>query len=356
MDKKNFVFKIYPLSKEIGKTWFVLVTDAAGRKQKKYGKMAHYNTVPERLKEAKRIIAEMQKGTKIVTKQRTDLIYRLSEILEHKRPSIEKKSYQTYFCIIKRFTEWYREEIKQEKNINPAEYIRHMQVKDYHKNTIRKTAVLLKTFFNDLVENGFYQGNPFEKLKLRKIPGKSLLPFHPTQIVTLRNLINAKDPQLWEAIQFEFYLYFRPKEIRLLKIGHILFEENKICLTADIAKDNDNYLKVIPKPMQPMILKYKGCNPAHYIFSKNGKPGPEKLSTNNLATRHLKFRKLAGLSDRFALYSWVHTGIKMAVLAGIPIKQLQLQKGHSDLKMFDEYLKNLGVEDCTQLKNNFPGI
>jgi len=46
--------------------------------------------------------------------------------------------------------------------------------------------------------------------------------------------------------------------------------------------------------------------------------------------------------------------LKKAAMSGIPIKQLQLQKGHSDLKMFDEYLKDLGVNDCQLLVNNFP--
>jgi len=78
------------------------------------------------------------------------------------------------------------------------------------------------------------------------------------------------------------------------------------------------------------------------------------LSQNHLASKHLAFRKAANLSGRYAFYSWCHTGIKMAAMAGIPIKQLQLQKGHSDLKMFDEYLKNIGVEECWQLTNNFP--
>lgn len=60
--------------------------------------------------------------------------------------------------------------------------------------------------------------------------------------------------------------------------------------------------------------------------------------------------------SRYSLYSWVHTGIKKAAMSGIPIKQLQLQKGSSDLKMFDEYLKDLGVNDCQLLANNFPSL
>ena len=60
------------------------------------------------------------------------------------------------------------------------------------------------------------------------------------------------------------------------------------------------------------------------------------------------------LPARFTLYSWVHTGIKMAALKGIPLVQLQKQKGHSDLAMFEEYLKDLNINDCIEMVANFP--
>ncbi|MEO8769010.1 MAG: site-specific integrase [Ferruginibacter sp.] len=355
MEKTNAVYKVYPIDQNITRTWFIVYRDK-GRKIKKYGKLQHCKTLDEKIKEANRIIKELQEP--ILSQQISrGLIQSLSDILEYRRPSIEKKTYQTYFSKLKIFAEWFRPAYKINKEISPAGFIRHLQIeKKLTNNTIRHYLIFLKDAFNELNRIGKYKGNPFDSIRIKKVRGKSLLPFHPNQITELKNIIAKEDPQLWDAILFQYYLYFRPKEIRMLKISDILFDEMKIILRDEVAKDDDNYLKTIPIPMQKMILEYKKFPFDYYIFSSNGEPGKNQLSTNALSSRHREFLRTLNYGKRFAFYSWVHTGIKMAAQARIPIKQLQLQKGHSDLKMFDEYLKDLGVDDCNDLKNNFPEI
>lgn len=52
-------------------------------------------------------------------------------------------------------------------------------------------------------------------------------------------------------------------------------------------------------------------------------------------------------------------GITVDQFYDIDNKTVSQQKNaliHSDLKMFDEYLKDIGVRDCVQLINNFPAI
>ncbi len=356
MDKKNFCFKLYPVNKEISKVWFVKYRDAAGRPQKSYGRLRHYNTVAERLKEAKRLIIILQKPVVEDIIKRNKLIINLSNALEYRRPSLEKKSYQTYFSILKYFAAWYHLEYKKDKHISPAAYIMHLHSLGKHNNTIRRANVLLKDLFNVLIREGHYAKNPFEFVKVKKIKAKSLLPFHQVQIAALKELIIKRDPQLWDAILFEYYLFFRPKEIRLLQVKHILFDAMQIILDDKIAKDDDNYLKAIPMPMQQTILKFQYLPKEFFLFSNNDKPGIKKVGVNNFCNRHRHFIKALQLGERYAFYSWVHTGIKAAAMAGIPHKQLQLQKGHSDLKMFDEYLKDLNINDCVELVNNFPEI
>ena len=56
------------------------------------------------------------------------------------------------------------------------------------------------------------------------------------------------------------------------------------------------------------------------------------------------------------LYSWKHTGAVMAVKAGIHIKQLQIQLRHHSLDQVDQYLRDLGVSDLSDLARSFPGI
>ena len=53
------------------------------------------------------------------------------------------------------------------------------------------------------------------------------------------------------------------------------------------------------------------------------------------------------------LYSWKHTGVVMAVKAGIHIKQLQIQFRHHGLDQVDQYLRDLGIQ---QISTNHPRL
>ncbi|MBS4041339.1 MAG: site-specific integrase [Flavobacteriales bacterium] len=356
MDKKNFFPKLYPLSRDISKTWFVQYQDKAGRPQKVYGKLNKLSTVAERMREARKLIKKLTDPQRVEIRQRTDLIGNLDAALEYKRPSLAKKSYQCYFSHLKKFSEWYRPAKAKKPDISPAEYIRFMYEQDYHNNYILKAKIFLGCLFKDLVKQLRYPHNPFEGIKVKKLKSQSLLPFHPNQVATIKEKVIEQDPQLWDAILFQYYLFFRPAEIRQLRIENILFDEMRVEAGVRITKDDDVLRKAIPVPMQDIINKFRGYPSEWFIFSKHGQPGSQMLSMNNLTKRHRKILDQLNISNRYGFYSWVHTGIRESAMSGIPHKQLQLQKGHSDLKVFDEYLKSLGVEDCVQLINNFPVI
>lgn len=356
MRKKNFAPTIYPLSRDLQKAWFVRYRDENGKLYKVYGKLAHYNNLEDKLKEAKRIIKGILHPVKTKENTRKNLIYYLSECLENDKYKFRIKTYQCYLSQLKKFAEWYNVEIKKDKQLSADKFIAYLYECSYSQNYIRKFRFLLHKYFNTLVHKKVCAENPFVEIKIRKIKGKSKLPFSLQQKQQLLTYIEVKDKQLRDVVDFLYYLFFRPNEIRQLKIEDILFDEMKIIVNNEIAKDNDNYMKTIPVPMQQHILKYKNYPPEFYIFSTDFKPGAKMLGMNYLTAKMTTILRALNYSSRYTLYSWVHTGIKDAALSGIPIKQLQLQKGHHDLNMFNEYMKDLGVDDCVQLTNNFPKL
>lgn len=352
MDKKNFVPTLYPLDRNMGKHWFVTYYDH-GCKRKKYGNLNNISNKKKRLEEADRIIKQLLEPEEIRSAQYMGLIGNLEAVLDYKRPQLEDKSYQSYFSFLRGFAAWYH---LQPKNTDPAGYIRHMYVQKYHPNYILRCKITLGSWFKELVKQRLYPCNPFADIKIKKLKSQSLLPYHPKQIEELKNLMLREDPQLWIACLFQYYLLFRPKEIRMLKIENILFDEGMVSVGHDITKDDDVLLKAIPDAFKAIIEQFRTYPPNWYIFSYGGAPGPKILSRDQLSKRHRIILDIANYSHRYAFYSWVHTGAKEAIMAGIPAKQLQLQKGHSDLKMFDEYLKKIGVNECTQMIRSFPAI
>ena len=345
---------IYPKDFDIKKTWFVKYRSETGKLAKRYGKINSHITVKDRLNEARALIKAIKAGGSKPTPQKT-LIRCLSSVIEAKKGTLRLKSYQTYISILANFAVWYR--TTNDKNIVDAgAYVSWLRDNKKHTNYIRKCVNLMRSLFEVLLRSKRVKSNPFFEIRIKKIKAQSKLPFHLSHIEPIKKLCLERNPQIWDVVEFLYYLYFRPSEVRKLKIEHILFEDMRVIASDDVLKDKDNYLKVIPKPMEQHILKYKGCNPNFYIFGKGGKPSLQQLGVNELCRNMTKILRELNFSRRYSLYSWVHTGIKQAALSNIPIKQLQLQKGHSDLNMFNEYLKDLGVEDCTRLINEFPAL
>ena len=356
MNKKNFVPTLYPLNKDISKTWFVKYKDDAGRFLKVYGKLNSFSTVAERTVEANRIIKDILTPGEKHLINRNELVKNLSDLLEFRRPMLAYKTYQDYFSLLKKFSLWYRNEQKTNKQICPGSFIRFLFDNGHHKNYIHKIVAVFNRFFKDLKKSGLYRINPFEDVKVKRVKGTSKLPFSVEQKKMLQAVIGKEDPQLWFACEMEYYTYIRPNELRLLKIADIDFNTMLIHIRAQIAKDKDSAAVVIPKQLEPKIKALQAFDADCFIFSKNGLPGGKPLSKNNFNGRHRAFTKSLGFGARFTFYSWVHTGIKEAAMSNLPVKQLQMQKRHYSLDMFNEYLKDLRVEDNNELRFNFPSL
>lgn len=352
MNKKIFVPTLYPISRDMEKVWFVKWHDTNGRVQKTYGNLNKLPTKKDREKEAIVIIERLQNPNFEPRQRGLNIVQLLSKLNEFKKAAVEPKTYLCYDCIINDFALWYRN--VKGRDIRENDYFNHLASKGLHKNTIRNRHIVLKGLCRELIERGNLFYNPFDNIKFKKIKPTSKLPFSKPQSELLKSWMKENDPQLLLACEMMYYLFLRPNELRQLKICDILFDEWKVCLSGTIAKDNDVIYKTVPEPFREKLLQLKNEPFNNYIFSLNNKPGPKLLVYKTLTVRHRKMLDELNISKRYSFYSWVHTGIKNAALSNIPIKQLQLQKGHHDLNMFDQYLKDLGVDDCSRLVNEFP--
>jgi len=72
--------------------------------------------------------------------------------------------------------------------------------------------------------------------------------------------------------------------------------------------------------------------------------------------KHKHFLEKLGFDDRHTLYSWKHTGVVKAYLAGVDIKSLQRQCHHHSIEMADNYLKSLGLYNNEVFLMKMPGL
>lgn len=112
----------------------------------------------------------------------------------------------------------------------------------------------------------------------------------------------------------------------------------------------------IPNQLLKILLERKiHTYPQNYfLFGKEGKPGAKLCGINHFSRKHLDILRKMGYSTDYSLYSWKHIGVVSAVLAGINLKELQLQLRHHSLDQVQEYLKHLEVMDSEALRDKFP--
>lgn len=218
--------------------------------------------------------------------------------------------------------------------------------------------VTMRTFWKSMKDKGIVKVNPWTDIAKAKETRMGKLPLKAKMKKELLELFKKEDPELWLFVQFEYYCFIRPGELRLLKVGAIDLEDEKILIDAKISKNHKSEYVVIPKPFLKVLEKTDITKFKHnyYIFSPEGLPGPEPYSKDVFNRRHKIFTDKKGYNRRYSLYSWKHTGACDAAMAGANIKQLQMQLRHADLQTTDIYLKSLGIKDMEDLKTKFPSL
>lgn len=305
------------------------------------------------------IINELVKDNKIRLSIEDELI----RIYENKKNAYRQKTNEATKTIINRFVKYCN---TLNKNLTIDEIDGHIAIgfqkylleqKKLANVTVNKTIAYVKKFFNEFLKTERIQKNPFDIVDgLPILESKKNKAFNDEQIYVLKNYIVKHDLQLWNFIQFMFWCYLRPKEIRELQVKHILLKEKKIYVPADVSKNKKSaYLLISDKlfdVIREMGLDYSKTN--FYVFSGKSYCGGKMLGKNNMYNRFKRILQKNGIGKDYTLYSWKHTGVVKAYRSGIDIKAIQLQCRHHSIAMTDRYLKSLGFIDnyCFMKKIN----
>lgn len=346
-EKKNFFpeFRIYAPS-DLAKKWFVFFYDAGGRRIRKYGNINQYDTGPERMKEAHALIDALRVTYEHVEVE-TTLKERLYKIIEEKKPGWRKKTYQSVKSKLDRFYVWMNGREVNEKEV--ISFFRHLS-STRHKTTYNSYLQKLRYLFGFVDASHLFA--EIKGVKEHRTPARY---FQKGQMEQLKAEISLHDPPLWLFIEFMYYCFIRPGELRHLRAGDILFEQRRIIVRGEISKNHKTEYVAIPEAFLRSLKRLSTLPPDTYIFP--GKPDRKKpIGINTMSTRHRNILRRLDFGDAYKLYSWKHTGAVMAVKAGIGLKELQLQLRHHSLDQVNEYLRQMGVSDMQNLQDLFPEL
>ncbi|WMX15921.1 site-specific integrase [Aureispira sp. CCB-E] len=347
---KNSLPQLYTANNSLTARWFVYYYNDQGKRIKKYGDINKFKTLQARKVAARKLMDQLESVH--LQKVNRGIIQKILEELESRKPIWRPKTYSCKKSKIRIFTNW-----MQNKKWNEE------SVYQFFFEHLTKEKRLSPNTYNDYIQcitqalSWCDQQHLLDAIETRKASPTPATYFTQSQITFLSNAIKNKNPNLWFFVQFVYYCFLRPRaELRLLKVGDIIIEEQKILVPSNISKNKKQQYVAIPNAFFPTVKqKLKNRTPNEYLF-----PGTHYLAPTGMNTfgrqHRLILKELGFDTTRYKLYSWKHTGAVAAVKAGIHIKQLQIQLRHHSLDQVDEYLRQLGVSDLGDLRDKFPSI
>lgn len=344
----------------LGRAWYVEFYDAEGNRRRVSGGMNREKTAAARYAVAERIIQDI--GAESVARN-TGIFYKEFEKavlswIETNRHAWRKKTVQSYTSKCTIFLDWIKENRVKSFDVDAAagfeKFLRGKVSKSTFNEYIRILGVIFAAVFPG--QENFFQA-------VKKYQGETKTPalyFQAYQRKRIAALLQEKEPNLYFFIQFIFYAFIRPGELRQMKVSDILIEDNKILVRAEIAKNKRRQFVQIPLQLRAAILESGVLNYSEnmYLFTSSGRPGPVPAGSRFFASRHQALIRAAGFdTEKYKLYSWKHTGAVACCKAGMKLKDLQLQMRHASIEETDGYLRSLGINDAAaDIVNIFPEL
>jgi integrase len=291
------------------------------------------------------------------------LTHHLELALNSRKAEIRKKTFQSYQSHVRGFLEWFTGSKLELMPVTDFTY-EHAKafmdslylVKAYEGKTRSCYLITMKMLFERITETKVIKENPFKKIKKIKFSSISALYFDEYQRKELKEYLAENEPQLCLFVQFIFYCFIRPGELRRLRVGDI--HGSKIQIKGDISKNSKTEYVLLPQPLMRIIDQEQiRSYPKHYfIFGKTGKPSPHHYGINHFSLKHREILRLLNYDKNHCLYSWKHTGVIHAKNIGMDIHDIKRQLRHHSLEMVDEYLKGLGLMESGFASTDYPEL
>lgn len=382
IEKKIFAVNICSCHLDLAKRWFVKVKvpdfNKGGFTWKKcYGDINKAVTVPDRLAAAQELaqIITTTQNYKSVQGSRsigyiyegfvTDTLQQLQRRLNLRAHSIRLSTLRKYNGLLANLKTWLikngieRLPVGAFTSEHASHFFTYIRTERKLSNeSYNSHLFMFRSFYNELVEEAVVKQNPF--VGLRGLPSNSTaaLYFKKVQTEHLKNEIPARDKELWKFIEFIYYCFIRPGEIRQLKVSDIIIDEHRIKVRSDVSKTNKMQYVSIPTQLMKTIHGMElNKYPDHYfVFSRRGGPGEKMLGVNNMKIRHRKILDDLKYSTQHKLYSWKHTGAIACSNAGMNLKDLQMQLRHHSLDQVNTYLADMQVHESQFIRHSYPSL
>lgn len=369
MAKKNFFpdgeIRLYPFleaDRTLDRKWEVKWKHN-GRKKKL--PVPHKPTLSARNKAAQELIARIKANPADPTIRRKNPpasvhTGHLFKLLEDRSNRLERKSVQTYHSQVKNLDAFCK--LRGYKSVTEPvakAFIDYLLSEGYHPVTVQNHIVTLITLFNRLKKEKIIRHNPFEHVE--KVRGESDVRSHFTDAELMsvkKELLLRGKTSVYNACQYLYFLLCRPKELRLMKIRDIDFENWTIKISWRTGKTKKTRYVTIPTGLQEFMKNQniESYPLDYYLCGLSGLPSEKPVSANYWSAGFTAVLRDLGFDESYVLYSIKNTGARKWYKAGIDMFSIQKQIGHQDPKTTQIYFRSMGVLDFAHVNAHVPAF
>lgn len=364
-----------------GKEWYVsyyAIYPATGQLRRVKIKLNRIKSITQRRSTARLLIADITKKlladwNPFIEADAPKAFHFLFNVLDTymkiQEKELERHSIRSYKSYVKHLKNYLLR-----NNFNNKMYVSHfdrriasdmmIEIKENPKYSFRTYNNYLQfyiTLFNWLLQFNYISVNPFAHL--RKIPKKKIKKIRTTlshkDREELRDfLINVEDNNNYFVMCLMcYYCFLRPNEISLLRVKDIDLKKQQVYISADIAKNDENSIRIIPDAMMEYVQKLNlNYPPDYYLFSMDKRykfvPG-KKIAESREIGRYWRnvIRPSLKWPDSLQFYSLKDTGITNMLSDGVAPNFVQGQADHSSLSITSVYVQKKNSEAQEQIRN-----
>lgn len=276
----------------------------------------------------------------------------LLELLEIKKGTLRRRTWQSYKYSIDVFTKWmksagveyiYPEHFTSVMAHDFSDYLQlERKLKGKGFNSAKNN---LNIMLNMMVERELMPKNHLSKIKnLKEEVGKNIA-FTEAQRLKLTNAIRAENFRLYMFTQFVYFCYIRPLELLRLTVANFDLENKIITIYGNQSKNKKTDVIVIPDAFfdDVKLMELEKFPREYFVFGQGLQTTEGNLSRNTVTKIHKTYLTKLKFSDDYTLYSHKHSGVVSAYHQGIDIYSIMRQCRHGSIHETQHYLKSLGL-------------
>lgn len=253
------------------------------------------------------------------------------------------KSYRSFCQMLMQYLQELHLDGKFCFQITREHLLRYMEWIDLNGCPTNKTynnyVAFLYLLFDFFVKHGYIKENPAADLPKRRVDRKTRTIIPPANRARIRLWFEERIPLYIYVMLLCYRLFIRPKEIMMLRIRNIDFDNRLLNIPSSIAKNHCDRVLGVPDEIMDYFNTLRELPEDWYIFSdpKTYAPGQRATAPTRIAERWKEMRTALGLPESYQFYSLKDTGITEMLEAGVPAKYVKELADHHSLEMTERY-------------------